>query len=209
MPTGYTASVADGTLTDFCTFALRCARNFGATIMQREESMDILPKLREESDYAKQSLAKSEEELARLKRMTLEKAQAEQEREHRERMRLNEEAREDHREKRERYTTMLEQVRRWKAPTADHRGLKKFMIEQLEESIRFDCDDEWLEEKPLEALDEWLEEKKRRAFEAVKRSAQDVVEERVRVAGSNAWIQALWESLPKSHSAVEHITVTR
>jgi len=200
MPTGYTADVADGKVTDFRTFALRCARQFGATVMQRDEPMDVLPKLREESDYAKQGLAKAEADLARLNRMTLKEAEAVQAREHYEQARSNEEGRRDHRTKRDRYTAMLAAVRRWKAPTADHRGLKKFMIDQLEESIRFDCNDEWLEEKPLETPEAWLEEKKRRARDSIKRDAQDVAEERMRVASANQWIQALWESLPREEA---------
>jgi len=40
---------------------------------------------------------------------------------------------------RKRYEDMLSKVRKWKPPTPDHVDLKKFMIQQLEDSIEFDC----------------------------------------------------------------------
>lgn len=42
MPTGYTADIKDGIT--FRDFALRCARAFGATIMQRDEDISIPPR---------------------------------------------------------------------------------------------------------------------------------------------------------------------
>jgi hypothetical protein len=40
MPTGYTAGVADGTITEFREYALLCARAFGACIMLRDEPVE-------------------------------------------------------------------------------------------------------------------------------------------------------------------------
>jgi hypothetical protein len=42
------------------------------------------------------------------------------------------------------YKAMLEKVRAWKAPTADHEELKAFMIMQITESIQSDCDPKWI-----------------------------------------------------------------
>lgn len=39
MPTGYTAAVEDGTITEFDDFAWQCARAFGALIMMRDDPM--------------------------------------------------------------------------------------------------------------------------------------------------------------------------
>ncbi|VTR91619.1 unnamed protein product [Gemmata massiliana] len=46
---------------------------------------------------------------------------------------------------------MLEHVRAWEPPSTDHENLKQFMIDQLRESIDFDCRGEYRE--PLPALD--------------------------------------------------------
>ena len=40
MPTGYTAYVQDGVITEFADFAMKCARAFGALIDMRDESLD-------------------------------------------------------------------------------------------------------------------------------------------------------------------------
>jgi len=45
---------------------------------------------------------------------------------------------------RERYEAMLAQVKAWTPPTSEHQGLKDFMVEQLEESIDFDCGTDYL-----------------------------------------------------------------
>ncbi|RPI58299.1 MAG: hypothetical protein EHM48_10330, partial [Planctomycetaceae bacterium] len=37
------------------------------------------------------------------------------------------------------YELMLERVRNWTPPSTEHVGLKTFMIEQIESSIKFDC----------------------------------------------------------------------
>ena len=47
MPTGYTSGVATGEIKDFKTYALQCARAFGACIMLRDEPMsDEIPKFK-------------------------------------------------------------------------------------------------------------------------------------------------------------------
>jgi hypothetical protein len=62
--TRYTIGVQDGSIKDFKTFALRCARAFGAGIMQRDDPMDQPPKkLTEESSYHKTEMKKAEKEL--------------------------------------------------------------------------------------------------------------------------------------------------
>src|SRR5688500_6435841 len=75
MPTGYTAGVADGEVKDLRTFALRCARQFGATIMQRDESMESLPRLRDVSPHYAQQRAKAEARVLELRGMTEEEAE--------------------------------------------------------------------------------------------------------------------------------------
>jgi len=40
MPTGYTAGVQDGKITEFSDFALNCARAFGALITMRDDPQD-------------------------------------------------------------------------------------------------------------------------------------------------------------------------
>lgn len=68
MPTGYTADVADGKITDFVEYALQCARAFGACIMLRDEPISSeIPEF-QPSDYNANALAEAEKTLSRFSR---------------------------------------------------------------------------------------------------------------------------------------------
>lgn len=201
MPTGYTAGVADGEIKDFRTFALQCARNFGATIMQRDEAMDVPPRHREPSDYDTKALAVARKELARVLKMTDKQCDVEAAKEYEAMLAQHVEHRKKKDETARRYRDMLYEVQKWEPPTSDHRGLKKFMIEQLEESISFDTGYRMEPPKRLTAA-EWREEKRRSLERSIARHTQSEQEERERCAQANAWIDALYASLPGAKRVV-------
>lgn len=141
MPTGLTARIYEGKETSFKDFALLCARQFGALVHMRDEDLNAPITKRNPTSYyleeledakkaledfkanppARESLAKEwEEKLEKIKREDAES---------------NKEAS----ELRLRYLDMLRQVQAWVPPTDEHTNLKKFMVEQLERSIQFDC----------------------------------------------------------------------
>lgn len=197
MPTGYTADVGDGKVTDFRTFALRCARNFGATIMQRDDPASDPPKHREPSDYYDKQLAQAQERLAWLRTLTPEQAQAEAIRLHDEDVRTEASYAAKRAETRKRYEAMLVEVDHWTPPTAQHVEMKSFMRSQLAESIDFDCL-EYRHEYPTRDGAKWLQEETERAYKNVGRYAEEAAKERERCAGANAWIDALYASLPSA-----------
>lgn len=194
MPTGYTAEVADGKVTDFRTFALRCARAFGATIMQRDDPSADPPKRREPSDYAAKRLVEDRARLAEVNAMTVEQAEAAATAEYEKAMADEEKYAANRRATRSRYEAMLAKVVLWEPPTADHVGLKKFMEEQIRESISFDCAEYPSRLQRLNGRD-WLEREQKRLVESIGRNAQSQAEEEARCAGANAWIDALYASL--------------
>lgn len=93
------------------------------------------------------------------------------------------------------YEDMLVKARRWKPPTRRHPSLKKFMIQQLKESIRFDCPS--LESDSPERLtgSAWKKMELGDARRRVKRAEEKIVEERDRAEQVTAWVRALKESL--------------
>lgn len=196
MPTGYTADIKDGI--SFSTFALNCARAFGATITLRDESGggDKIPEQFEPSDYHSKALEKAEAELLALRKMTPEACQDRRDSEYA--------ADEDHRLEQlqknkvqiDSYRSMLEQVKAWTPPSADHVGMKDFMIEQIESSIKFD-DTSAYYGSPTERLTgpEWLEQKKAKALKDVDYHKTKHAEEVGRTDQRNAWIKALRDSL--------------
>jgi hypothetical protein len=192
MPTGYPADVQAGKITTLDQFAWHCARAFGACITMRDDSQSAAIPERfepETSHYDEQiTLALTEQE--RLQKMTdLEAEQAASDEFH-QRILENQRYLAEKAEHRARYEAMLAKVRAWRCDK-EIDGLRKFMVEQLESSIQFDCGDY---EPPVVkklAGPEWL---KRRLSDAAARLARSKVErekEIQRVAGRNAWLAQL------------------
>lgn len=194
MPTGYTADVQSGAVTDLRTFALRCARAFGACILQRDDESNALPKHREESSHYAKSLDEARERLALLEAMSLTEAQDAADRSYGLLYADYEKRKAENLIERNRYNAMLAEVVQWKPPTSEHVGLKDFMVEQLRSSIDFD--DHEPEAPAHLSGPAW------RAMEIgivrgnVKYYEKSLREERERVRGANQWIDALYESLP-------------
>lgn len=141
MPTGYTADIKDGI--DFRTYAMNCARAFGACVMLRDEpgGGDRIPETFEPSDYHLKAVEKARGELAALEAMTPAECERAAEKawddaETSRLMRL-----EDYRKQRRAYEAMLAKVKAWEPPTPDHAGLHEFMRTQIEQSIDVDCNE--------------------------------------------------------------------
>lgn len=197
MPTGYTSGVQEGKITSFRDFAMCCARAFGANILMRDEPFDSPIKEYEPSSYEKKRVEEAKAHLYDVERMTVDDArrlQTERNEKLTAELRLSMERK--HVEQ-ERYETMLRQVQEWKPPTADHEGLKKFMIEQLTESIRHDCYDpsEYYKldtRSPLEYLRGEIERARQDVLDAEKSWQEELRRTRER----NKWNRSLAASLP-------------
>lgn len=137
MPTGYTAAIADDI--DFRTFALRCARAFGACIMQRDNDPDELPEFPPPSDFYQQHKNDCERRLAELRTLTPEQVVARRDAQYQESVARYNEYKRQRSELLGKYEAMLAQVNAWQSPSEDHEGLKQFMRGQIEQSIAWDC----------------------------------------------------------------------
>ena len=72
MPTGYTAGVQDGTVTDFSEFALQCARNFGALVTMRDDPWSTpIPERFEASEYARTAVVEAQQKLDEFHKLTV------------------------------------------------------------------------------------------------------------------------------------------
>lgn len=202
MPTGYTAPLHDGDPITFEQFVLRCSRAMGAAITQRDDSLDAEIALREVDEYRlnavekaglalAEALGRSNEDWAALQATAIADAQT-----HRSEYLARRAGIEG------RYTAMLDAVRAWVPPTAEHEGLKKFMVEQLEESLRFDVGS-WTPDVPAELpIAEYRERELNRLARALERDTKQLEEDRERVRSQNAWVIALRESLGLPTAAI-------
>lgn len=197
MPTGLTAAVGDGTMTEFSAFAMRCARQFGALIMMRDEPMDApIPDEFQPSDFYRRREADARAEYQRLSLLTPDEIRAEHRAAFDTAIHDRDRWDRDRQHVVDRYTEMLAKVRAWNPPTPDHDGLKRLMIEQLEESIEVDgpVDRKYLPKIEADCT-KWHADRVAQARADVERGAEEYAKDVKRARERTAWVRALRNSL--------------
>jgi hypothetical protein len=196
MPTGYTSDVQDGKLTELRDFALRCARAFGALIMMRDDPSDApIPDEFKPSEFYTQRALQLADEIGNLEALTSAECLARQNEEIAKARGYRDEYLAEREVKRGRYEAMLVKVHAWEAPTADHAGLKRFMVEQLTDSIKFDCGSYEPEVPPVRDPHQWRDEKVASLKKDLARARAHLSEEKSRAEERTAWVKALKASL--------------
>jgi hypothetical protein len=196
MPTGYTAAVGDGTITDFTEYALQCARAFGACVTLRDEPLGSeIPEF-EASDYNAKKLAEAEKALSDFLAMTEPERRELHAAEHTKNIEAAEQGIAQKTEQRERYEAMLEKAKLFRSPSPEHTEYATFLVSQLEESIGWDCDTSYYEklQRPV-PFAEWKSKKIKdlsRDFEYHTKGHQEELE---RTASRNKWVRQLKEAL--------------
>lgn len=193
MPTGYTAGVQDGTVTDFKEFALTCARAFGACVMLRDSPFGPAPKTIEHDECCDKWLATATDDYESWKNKTdTEKRQQWEEHCRSREAKINKIVVENE-IKKKRYENMLAKVDKWEPPTGEHEGMKKFMREQLTESMRFDCYRPDMFVAP--PFEEWVVSHESDLVDCIERYAKDARLARERTDARNKWLAELHASL--------------
>lgn len=197
MPTGYTAAVADGTITSLRAFALQCARAFGATITMRDDPQDAeIPDKFETSSYHIEALGEARARLRHLQALSPIDAQREMQQQHAVDMARWRERTWDDARQRVRYNAMIDAVCYWEPPTPEHRGLRAFMLKQLDDSIDFDCGGKHLQMPRLQRWPEWLAEQIAKAHWEIGYHTNHHAGEQERAASRTQWVSDLRASLP-------------
>lgn len=203
MPTGYTAPVQDGTVTDFSDFALLCARGFGAMMLLRDHDQGLEATRKyiasgaylEESSYHDDRVAAAQAELVDLRAMSDDDALAAANKEHAAATKRNEEHNARNQTENDRYEAMLAQAEAWEPPTEEHVGFKEFMVKQLKESIDFDCGSY---DRPIPEITSgavWRQEQIAKAEKEIAYHLREVEKERERNEQRRAWVVSLLDSL--------------
>lgn len=196
MPSGYTCGVQEGTITNFRDYALQCARAFGACIMLRDEPMsndipEFVP-----SDYHAKRQAEQQAELAAIEAMSIVEVQAACEREYQSEVDYRVKRLAEIATQRQRYESMLGAARAFQPPTPEHVELKEFMIKQLKESIKWDCDSSYYDDPPVKKdAAEWMKERRGQLKAEIARCEKEYREEVERTHGRNKWVQDLKRAL--------------
>lgn len=196
MPTGYTAGIADGTITDFKTFALQCARGMGALVMMRDEPWDApIPERFEPSDYHKKELEKAKQEDAELESMDAAALKIACDSYNTESDEDKLKAAKRNAEQRRIYDSFIAQTQAWDGAPE---GLKEFMLSQLEGSKGFDVsDDPTKYYSPTLSVGDFYAKRRKDIDWRLKYHAEEYAKEDARVEGRNVWLAQLRKSLEK------------
>lgn len=198
MPTGYTAAIVDGKITDFPTFAMQCARAFGALISMRDDAWDaVIPQKFDPDLYYAEKLIEAKNQLEALQQMTMLEAISACEKEYAEQVAERDKYKRRLRIENQRLQDMIAKVKAWDPPSANHTEMKKFMLDQLKISLN-DIDDSRINEifsvRKVEAR-EWLNNKINNLHNDIGRYAAEYEKDVERAKGRTLWIQQLRDSL--------------
>lgn len=196
MPTGYTSNIKDGI--NFNKFIMDCARAFGACVTMKEDSKDTrIPKEFEVSTYHEEEIKKTLKETETINNMTVQEARKRATEDRIKEKKYNNKCLSEAVSLRKKYDNMLRKAKQWTPPSKDHVGLKNFMIDQIEESIRWDCNLDYYIGKKIKLITglQWLKNKITKLEGDLYYHIQAKKEERDRVDRRNKWVKDLRESL--------------
>jgi hypothetical protein len=151
MPSGLTDKIGKGAT--FAEFALGCARQMGALIHMRDDASDAKITLPESSEYYQEELENVRLKLQELQKINMEDFKKQLVEERKSARESVEQAINDKNKLRGQYMQMLMEVKAWRPPTTEHNEFKNMMIQQITDSISFDCDTTYEQER-LEVFNE-------------------------------------------------------
>lgn len=197
MPTGYTADIENGI--SFKEFALQCAHAFGACIMQRDESFTTPLKRDIPSKHYQTGIEKANKALEKLQNASPTQLETQFIQYLNKGIKRNKKYKQHKLDLLSKYNNMLFKVKDWIPPTDEHTELKKFMIQQIEDSIDWDCKLDWVDDE-LErlnnlTLEEWLKgeiDSHKHTLEYYTKEAKKEID---RCNSRNEWKDQLIESL--------------
>lgn len=197
MPTGYTAKIGEGQ--SFEDFVLGCARAFGACIMQRDDPMSDKPTLQEPSTYHSEKLEEAQAQLAEFLGMT-EDEKLDYGRQCKEEAIFRaEESLAKNKALAAKYDDMMDKVEAWTPPTFEHEELKQFMLNQIQESKRFDCMSSYYKDELAKAKTQTPFQFYQKMIDSIawniKYHSEESIKDVERTLGRNDWIKKLYESL--------------
>ena len=194
MPTGYTAKLCEQDVS-FREFALTCARNFGALVEMRDESLSAeVPAEFQVSPYHIVRLEEAKAKLRRVENMTLGEADARAAEEYDVALTEHRRAEDAKAVTRKRLLDMRQSVRDWSPPSSEHDGLKDFMLEQIEITMAYDTEPR-VPPRQLSGR-EWLQGKIKSLYGNISYHTKAYVEDMERTDERNRWLRLLRESLP-------------
>ena len=203
MPTGYTAGILDGKITTFPEFAKLCMRAFGATIHLRDENLDAEYEPRTPSSYHSEAIEKAKQLIIDAQNLSDEEILETKKKELEHSKKYHLETIEKAKKANIELNKILIEVNKWQPPTTEHIGIKNFMIEQIDMTIKHDCDMDYDHEKLIKIENDLLtlnaSELRKQMIEKGKKDLTyhktENIKEIQRCETSNKWVTDLLNSL--------------
>lgn len=198
MPSGYTAKIQANPNITLKEFTLTCARAMGAMYHLRDYSTSTEYHPRVPSDYHKNKVTELTAELDRAGRMTFAELLRLIEKKNEDTFQKIKDSEEEKTRTLKGYTSMLLRVQSWIPPTNEHQSLKEFMVSQITDSIKFDCEsmsDYYMKTLVTKNPEDYRDELYKKLREDIAYHTQQHKDDVKRCEESNTWVKVLEESL--------------
>lgn len=198
MPTGYTACIGDGA--SFAKFMWTLARAF--VVWCRDNDGPIPEKIqRHEVEWHESKLREARERLERATALSTREVDLERLRALEAKDKQIQEWRDRDARLRSQYGDMLALVEAWTPPTPRHERLKTYAIEEIRESIKYDCGErDWWDAARAELLvdaEEYRSSLVRQCGIDIEYHARHLTEAMERQVRDDEWLAALRASIPQ------------
>jgi len=196
MATGYTQCLIKDKEkeVEFKNFVMLCARAFGACIDMRDDSLDKeIPEKFEPSTYHLDNLNQAKKDLVEFKELDKYDYERKAEIENKKSLEDYEKIIEHQNFNKKRFHNMLIKVKEWNPPTENHFGLKKFMIEQIENSIEWENYN--LNKPKILTGNAWANKRLSEILRDIEYHTKEWFKEVERVNDRNKWLKDLRESI--------------
>ena len=203
MPTGYTAGIIDGKVKTFQEFAKQCMRAMGACIHMRDESFDKPYEPRTPSSFYSDELKKYKEELENLKTFCDQDFVNNKRKDLQKDKEYHLESIKTAKKDAEILNDFISKANKYKPPTEEHQGIKKFMLQQLQITLEQHGDTEY-HDKALIDISLELEnlecnkiriELKESILKQIEYYQGEYRKELERCKNSNEWVEVFIKSL--------------
>lgn len=139
MPSGYTAKVETGEISSLEEYALECVRGMGVYIEYRDDPNAPLPKRLTKNTFYNDQLIVCEREIEEWHSKPVEEVIRAFAEVRENELRYEQKNLQGKIASRNNYEAMLEKANAWVPPNDEYNNFKELMVEQLENSIKFDC----------------------------------------------------------------------
>ncbi len=200
MPTGYTSDIYSGKKEVFAKdYIMKCAKAFGACMSLREDPLDKeIPEFFEaDVSYNEDNIKKCQLEMHKYKKMTKQEIEDLINSDYHHELKHKEERMKWILELKSRYEKVLDEVKKWEPPTSEHYKLKTFAIEQLKNSIDFDCNLNYYQKMEITKLpyQEWIDSRIDDCLSQISYHSKQMEDEIRKTKEKNEWIKKLKDSL--------------